>query len=189
MRWDALFNDLESQIAESDRLSLEAEITERARVEMVDGGYADRLRGAIGSRIKIQLHYGETVEGALCHAGADALVLNDGPQQVLIPYTGVARYEGLGRFLGVEPSKVGRGIGLARSLRALARDRAPLVLAVGSRTGTIRLEGVIDRVGKDYIDFASVAPGEARRSQHVQQVSTIPFAALSAIRSLRAGDL
>lgn len=189
MRWDALFNDLESQIAESDRLSLEAEVTERARVELVDTGYVDRLRGAIGSRIGVQLHSGENVEGALCHAGADALVLDDGPQQVLIPYTGVARYVGLGRFLGVEPSRVGRGIGLARSLRALARDRAPLVLTLGSVTGTTRLEGVIDRVGKDYVDLASVTPGEARRSDHVRQVSTIPFAALSAVRSLRTGGL
>ena len=36
MRWDALFNDIESQFAESDRLSLEAEINERARAEMSD---------------------------------------------------------------------------------------------------------------------------------------------------------
>jgi hypothetical protein len=49
----------------------------------------------------------------------------------------------------------------------------------------VRLAGVIDRVGKDYLDLAVLNPGEVRRSHQVSQVATIPFTALAAIRSLR----
>lgn len=189
MRWDALFDDLESQMAESDRLGFEAEVAERARVEMVAAGLVDRLRALLGSRIGVHLQCGDVIEGVLRHAGADALLLDDGPHQVLMPYAGVLRYTGIGRLLGVEPSRVRRSIGLAHSLRALARDRAHLAVTLGSMSGVARLEGVIDRVGKDHFDLALVMPGEARRSRHVRQVSTVPFAALSAVRALRGDDL
>lgn len=189
MRWDALFNDMESQFAESDRLALDSEITERARIEAVDSGFADRLRAVVGSRVGVQLSCGESIEGTLSHAGADALVLDDGPHQVLVPYGAVLRYVGIGRFSLAEVSSVRRAIGLAHSLRALARDRAELTVTLGSSAGSVRLEGVVDRVGKDYLDLALVTPGEVRRSHHVRQVSTIPFTALAVIRSRRTGDL
>lgn len=183
MRWDALFNDLESQLAESDRLVLDAEVNERARAEEVNFVLADRLRAARGCVVGVHLSGGETLHGTVGHAGADALVLHDDPHQILVPYAAVARYVGLGRFSCSEPSQVRRGLGLAHSLRALARDRAALTVSLGSAAGTVRLEGVIDRVGRDYFDFAAVVPGESRRSAHVTGVSTVPFAALAAIRS------
>lgn len=189
MRWDALFNDMESQFAESDRLALDSEISERARIEAVDVGFADRLRAVVGSRVGVQLSCGESIEGTLSHAGADALVLDEGPHQMLVPYGAVLRYVGLGRFSLAEASIVRRAIGLAHSLRALARDRAELTVTLGSSTGSVRLEGVVDRVGKDYLDLALLTPAEARRSHHVRQVSTIPFTALAVIRSRRSGDL
>lgn len=183
MRWDALFNDIESQLADSDALSLEAEINERARAEMVHLGLPDRLRGAVGLEITAHLHCGETVHGTLTHAGADALVLDAGRNQLLVPYWAAARYVGLGRLSVAEPSTVRRAIGLAHALRGLARDRAELSVTVGNSSGSARLAGVIDRVGKDYIDLASVVPGEARRNHQVSQVSTVPFASLAIIRS------
>jgi hypothetical protein len=44
-------------------------------------------------------------------------------------------------------------------------------------------------VGKDHFDLAVLALGEARRSHQVSEVATIPFTALSAIRSRRTGNL
>lgn len=189
MRWDALFNDLESQLAESDRLSLDAEVSERARAEEVGIGLADRLRAALGCLVGVHLSGGETLHGTLGHAGADALVLRDDPHQILVPYAAVARYVGLGRFSRSEPSQVRRALGLAHSLRALARGRAVLTVTLGSGGGAVRLEGVIDRVGRDYFDLAAVVPGEPRRSLQVTGVSTVPFAALAAIRSPLVRDM
>ncbi|SDQ82297.1 hypothetical protein SAMN04489738_3052 [Pseudarthrobacter chlorophenolicus] len=185
MRWDALFNDLESQLVESDRLSLEAEIGERARAELVAIELSDRLRGVLGCTLGVHLLSGESVHGRLAHAGAEALVIDEDRFQVLIPYPAVARYVGMGRQARTEVSAVRRALGLAHSLRALARDRAELAISLCGSTGITRLEGVIDRVGKDYVDVAAVTPGEARRSRHVGDVSTVPFAALAAIRSRR----
>lgn len=188
MRWDALFDDMESQFAEQERLSLDAEINERTRAEMVDAGLADRLRGALGCRLAVHLACGDVIHGTLSHAGADALVLDEEQHQVLVPYSAVVRYVGLGRFSVAEPSPVRRSLGLAHALRALARDRAELAVTVGHGAGAVRLAGVIDRVGKDYLDLATFTPGEVRRSNQVSQVSVIPFAGVAAIRSRRSGD-
>lgn len=189
MRWDALFNDMESQFAEAERLSLDADINERARAESVDTELGDRLRGALGCRLTVFLGCGEVVHGSLSHAGADALVLDEEHHQVLVPYASVVRYVGLGRLSIPETSAVRRKLGLAHALRGLARDRAELAVTVGHGPGSVRLSGVIDRVGRDYLDLATFAPGEARRSQQVSQVSVIPFSAVGAIRSRRAGEL
>jgi len=183
MRWDALFEDLEGQLAEPGRLALEAEISDRVRAEMVNIVLADRLRGSLGCMLAVHLACGETVQGSLRHAGADALVLAQGGYQVLIPYAAAVRYVGLGRYAAAEASPVRRKIGLAHALRGLARDREELAVVLSAGQGALRLAGVIDRVGKDFLDLAAVAPGEVRRSGSVIEVSTIPFAALAMVRS------
>jgi hypothetical protein len=188
MRWDALFTDMESQFAESERLSLDTEINDRARAEMVSIELADRLRGTLGYRLAVHLACGDAVHGTLSHAGADALVLDDEQHQVLIPYAAVMCYSGLGRLTVAEPSQVRRGLGLSHALRGLARDRAELSVTVGHSGRAIRLVGVIDRVGKDHLDLATHTPGEARRKSQVGQVSVIPFAGLAAVRSRLPGE-
>lgn len=190
MRWDALFTDMEAQFAEGGKLAVESEISERARVEAASVVLADRLRAGLGSQVAVHLLGGRTFEGRLSHAGADALVLDEGLQQVLIPYGAVARYAGLGRVSVAEPSQVRRRIGLAHALRGLARDRAGVAVMVRhdmAKEGG--LTGVIDRVGSDFMDLALVTPGEARRAAQVRQVATIPFGSLGAIRSWHVGGM
>jgi hypothetical protein len=189
MRWDALFEDMEAQLAAEERLGFEAEVAERARTEAAGVGLSERLRGSLGMRLAVHLASGGSFEGTLAHAGAEALVLNDHLNQVLIPYAGVVRYTGLGRLAVAETSRVRQKLGLASALRGLARDRSGLTvfLAAGS-AGQHRINGVIDRVGRDYLDLALTDPGEARRSANVREVSTVPFAALAALRSHR-GEL
>lgn len=189
MRWDALFDDLESQFAEADRLALDAEVNERARAEMVGLELADRLRAVLGCRLTVYLSSGESFSGTLTHAGGDALVLDEEQHQLLIPYAAAVRYVGLGRLSLAESSYVRRGIGLGRALRGMARDRAELSVLVGNAGGAMRLAGVIDRVGRDYFDLAVLMPGEARRSHQVSQIATIPFTALAAIRSRRTNEI
>lgn len=189
MRWDALFEDLESQFAEAGRLALDSEVNERARAEMVGLELADRLRAVLGCRLTVYLSSGESFSGTLTHAGGDALVLDEEQHQLLIPYTAAVRYAGLGRLSLAESSSVRRGIGLASALRGMARDRAELSVLVGNVGGAVRLAGVIDRVGGDYFDLAVLTLGEARRSHHVSQIATIPFTALEAIRSRRTNEI
>ena len=190
MRWDALFGDMEAQFDEDATLAVEAEISERARVEAASVLLADRLRGGIGSQVAVNLLGGRTFEGVLSHAGAEALVLDEVRHQVLIPYGAVAHYAGLGRISQGERSQVRRRIGLAHALRSLARDRAGLALILrhSSPDGS-GLNGVIDRVGADFLDLALVGPGEARRASQVRQVATVPFESLGAVRSWHTGDI
>ncbi|WP_354351467.1 hypothetical protein [Pseudarthrobacter sp. PvP090] len=186
MRWDALFDDLETQMAASERLELDAEIAERTRSESAAVELADRLRGSLGLLIVVELASGSTFEGFLSHAGSQALVLDEPRHQVLIPYASAVRYLGLSRHAVSEPSRVRQRLGLASALRGLARDRTGLaVLTSGGSAGETMLHGVIDRVGRDYLDLAVTGEGEDRRAANVRQVATIPLAALAGIRSAR----
>ncbi|MDR7083073.1 hypothetical protein J2X01_002363 [Arthrobacter ginsengisoli] len=187
MRWDALFFDLETQVAASERLDLDAEIAERTRTEAAAVELADRLRGSLGLLVGVQLASGKMFEGILSHAGSQALVLDEPRHQVLVPYASAVRYLGLSRLAVAEQSRVRQGLGLASALRGLARDRTGLgVLISGGSAGESTLHGVIDRVGRDYFDLAVTGEGEERRAVNVRDLATIPFAALAGIRSARS---
>ena len=187
MRWDALFFDLETQVAASARLDLDAEIAERTRTEAAAVELADRLRGSLGLLVGVPLASGKMFEGILSHAGSQALVLDEPRHQVLVPYASAVRYLGLSRLAVAEQSRVRQGLGLASALRGLARDRTGLgVLISGGSAGESTLHGVIDRVGRDYFDLAVTGEGEERRAVNVRELATIPFAALAGIRSARS---
>ncbi len=189
MRWDALFDDMEAQLAASERLELDAEIADRARAETAAVELADRLRGSLGRRIGVYLASGSAFEGTLSHAGSESLVLAEPGHQLLIPYAAAVRYLGLSRLAVTEPSRVRQRLGLTSALRALARDRAGLAVLVSrGSAGESTLHGVIDRVGRDHLDLAVTAGGEDRREANVRQVATIPFAALAALRSARSRE-
>jgi hypothetical protein len=186
MRWDALFDDMEAQLASRDLLDLESEVAERWRADIAGVDLADRLRGSMGLRVGAHLTADLVFEGTLSHVGGESLVLNDGPHQVLIPFEAVARYQGLGRLAVAEPSNVRRKLGLASALRGLARDRAHLrVFLRFQGGGEAALSGVIDRVGRDHFDLAVTHPGEARRASDVSRTATVPFGRLAALKSLR----
>lgn len=190
MRWDALFDDLENQMAAGERLDLDSEITERARTEASAVELADRLRGSLGLAISVQLASGSILEGTLSHAGSQALVLDEPRHQVLVPYSSAVRYTGLSRLAVGEPSRVRQRLGLASALRGLARDRSALAVIVsGGPTGETMFHGVIDRVGRDYLDLAVTGAGEERRAANVLQLATIPLSAVAGIRSARTPAL
>ncbi|MFE4542160.1 hypothetical protein [Arthrobacter sp. NPDC056727] len=189
MRWNALFQDLELQLAEAGTLDLESEIAERSRADTAAIALDERLRGALGCHVGVHLRSGQDFAGTLTHAGAESLVLEEALHQVLIPYAAVGHYTGLGRFAVGEASPVRRRLGLASALRGLARDRAELTVLMAGRSPDVQLRGVIDRVGRDFFDLALTLPGEARRAGRVADVATVPFQALAALRSRRAGEL
>ncbi|MDQ0755744.1 hypothetical protein [Arthrobacter sp. B3I4] len=187
MRWDALFADLEAQLAEAERRGLELEVDERARADAVDVELADRVRGSVGLLVRVHLGSGTVCEGSLSHAGSQWLVLDEARHQVLIPYAAATRYAGLSRQAVGAGTAVRQRLGLASALRGLARDRASLTVTVWRAAGgEAVLHGVIDRVGRDFFDLAVTAPGEERRGSNVTEVATIPFGALAALRSVRS---
>ncbi len=190
MRWDALFGDMEAQLASERLLGLESEISDRARVEMAGIDVSDRLRGAIGQKIDVTLRSGTQLSGTLSHVGSESLVLDEGRHQWLVPVTAALSYRGLGRQARAGQSTASQRLGLASALRMLARDRAELAVHLLESAREERMmRGVIDRVGRDHFDLAVMLPGEVRRSGNIVSVATIPFQALAALRSLRGEDL
>jgi hypothetical protein len=188
MRWNALFEDMEAQLAAGERLDFDAEVAERARADAAAVELADRLRGSLGLRIGIHLGSGTRLEGVLSHVGSQSLLLDEPRHQVLVPQSSAVRYSGLSRLAVTEQSPVRRRLGLASSLRALARDRASLTVLVAQGPAESMLHGVIDRVGRDFLDLAVTQAGEDRRAANVRETATIPFAALAGLRSSRGAD-
>lgn len=191
MRWDALFEDMEAQLASEHLLGLESEISERARVEIAGIEVSDRLRGAIGRNIAVKLRSGTLVSAVLSHVGSEWLVLDEGRHQWLVPLAAVLTYQGLGRHqVRASQTKAAQRLGLASALRMLARDRSELAVHLHESTsGERAMHGVVDRVGKDHFDLAVMMPGEVRRSGNVVSVATVPFQSLAALRSLRGHEL
>jgi hypothetical protein len=186
MRWDALFADLEAQLAAAGRRDLDVEIDERARVDAVEVELADRLRASVGLRIRVHLGSGTVCEGVLSHAGSQCLVLDGERHQQLVPYASAVRYTGLSRLAAGDGTAVAYRLGLASALRGLARGRVSLAVTVCRAAGEEAvLHGVIDRVGRDFFDLALTGPGEDRRAANVSEVASIPFGALAVLRSAR----
>ena len=186
MRWDALFDDMEAQLAARQRLDLEAEVAERALVDSAQVELADRLRGSLGLSIRVHVSSGTVFEGTLSHAGSEALVLDEPRHQLLIPYAAAVQYAGLSRLSVPEQSTVRRRLGLASALRGLAGGRARVTILASNGPAAAGLHGVIDTVGRDFLDLAVTCEGAERRPPSVRQVLTIPFGALAGIRSATA---
>ncbi|MEJ1113868.1 hypothetical protein WBN73_05375 [Paenarthrobacter sp. CCNWLY172] len=184
MRWDSLFDDLEAQFSAERALEAESEITERARMELAGIELGDRLRGATGSGLKLFLADGNIIHGVLGRVGAGWLVLPEGSRQWLVPLAAVLTFQGLGRLALKPVSTVRQLPGIASVLRALARDRSAVVVHLSTRAGGgVKVNGVIDRVGRDHFDIAVVRDGEVRRAGNVASVMTVPFSAVAALCS------
>ena len=185
MRWDALFEDLEAQLHAADRLELEAEVNERARMELAAVDLANRLRGQMGTQLRVSVGEDLEFDGALAHVGSTWLVLNEGVRSVLVPVAAVQLIEGMGRHAAADGSAA-RRLGSGPALRGLGRDRAPWACISPAVPARWRPREVkIDRVGADSFDVAAVPSGEDRRAANVRSVYTVPFTAIAALVSRR----
>ena len=188
MRWDSLFADMEAQLHAAGQRGLESEANELARLNHAETSLGDRLRGQVGSGIRLTVSGGLQFTGALVHVGSSWLVLNERARSVLVPLPAIQLLEGLSRSSSVEKSSVAKRLGMGSALRALARDRADVVLHLASGSASRTVNGMIDRVGSDFFELAAVPSGEARRASNVRTVYAVPFTAIGALASVRAGD-
>ncbi|MDP9241357.1 MAG: hypothetical protein M3O55_12085 [Actinomycetota bacterium] len=185
-RWEALFGELEADLAESGAADLRAEVADRTRREQATLRLVDRLRPVIGHQVRVRLVAGGVAKGRLADVGADWLLLADVGAElraaVLVPLGQVAAIDGLGVRSAMPGSegRVAAALDLRHALRRLARDRAAVLVGMvdgGSVAGTL------DRVGSDFIEVAVHPIGEPRRAAAVRQVLAIPIAAVSMVRS------
>ena len=201
MRWDSLFDDLESQLEhelhsdESDlraeeyrhrlgRLSLRDRLSTfsaqdgRARepvtVELVTGEVLVLLPQTFGRDwFSADLVTGREVSGAV-------LVLLDSIAGVVVPKAAVTRSLDVPEMSDSEPRLTDR-IGIAFALRDLCRRRSFVRVHGVSAVSAVH-SGTIDRVGRDHFDLAIHEPGVARRERNVAHQRLVPFSQLAYLR-------
>jgi hypothetical protein len=185
MRWDNLFDDLESQLeqeltaeevdlkAEEERLRL-ARLAIRDRLRslsaaMTSADRAPRLLLADGSRVTVApATFGrDWVAGELMEESGrrpQCIVALDAIDGVVL--TGDQVSGSLDGSGGEEsPSALSARLGLTFVLRDLCRRRQTVELRL--RDG--RLHGTIDRVARDHVDLAVHEPGTPRRESAVSE--------------------
>jgi hypothetical protein len=182
MRWDALFADLEGQVAALASAERAAEVEERTRGEVGRLATLDRMRAAVGAPLRLRLAGNHAASGTLLRLGADWLLLDEGSgREVLIVVEHLVGVRGIGRYSAARQTAgaVASRLQLPHVLRGLARDRSAVrVHLVDGST----VDGTVDRVGADFIDLAAPPTGEPRRRQDVRDVELLRLPAVAAVR-------
>ncbi|MFC8191326.1 hypothetical protein ACFUMH_06635 [Cellulomonas sp. NPDC057328] len=173
MRWERLFADLEGQLAAGAAEQGRWDVADLVRAERAQVGLVDRLRAAVGARVRVRLaDGGEPLEGEVVDAGTDWLLLGvAGHRRAVVPLTALDVVSGLPVAVAPPAGRVESRLGLAHVLRALARDRATVTV----RTRGGMLTGRVERVGADHVDVTPDAAGSGW--------STVTFGALCAVVS------
>lgn len=175
VRWDALFDDLEAQLAAAEAGDRAAAVADLTRAEHATITLVERLRGAAGA-VTIELRDGASVTGELRDAASEWVLVGEDRRQHLVPSGAIATVAGLGRH--AQPARSARSdrLGLGHVLRALMRDRRPVQV----RTSAGAFPGWIARVGKDHVDL-EVSPGAAHGAR------TVPWSALLCVSETDVG--
>ncbi|GER24355.1 hypothetical protein NCCP1664_28500 [Zafaria cholistanensis] len=184
MRWESLFEDLETQLNGELLRDRATEIQEMVRIERSQVGLADRLRAQYGNVLALDLAGGLRLRGTLRHVGAGWLSMAEGPAECVVPFAALRGIEGMdGKALPADVAALGparRRLGLGAALRALVRDRTRV--ALHGTDGRLLGAGTLDHAGADYLQLAVHPRDEYRRPGAVHAVVAVPFAALAAVR-------
>ena len=182
MRLDALFEDLESQFDALQDSDLYGEVADRIRTEVGRITVLDRLHGAVGTDVRVELAAVQPVQGTLSRVGKDCLLLEaERYEEWLIPVTALTSVHRLGPWAEPAVGAVAAKLGLAHLLRGIARDRSPVTLfCTGADSHPVT--GTIDRVGADFLEIAEHPLDAPRRRGEVYNVRLVPTAALVAVR-------
>jgi hypothetical protein len=182
MRWDRLFDDLETQLEAAADDELDAQVADRTRRELAATSFEGRLRGASGRVVELLATGAGVIAGEIRRVGPGWLLLNVAgapPAVVALRFVVAARDLPLAAREASHDATASEQIGLAPVLRVLMRDRT--VTAVVLADGTV-LTGTIDRVGTDYLDLAEHPLDESRRPSAIRGIRTLPLSAVAALR-------
>lgn len=168
MRWDDLLTDLEAQMGAAEHAQFQAEVQDLTRSERAGVELAARLMSAKGMTISLTLTDGETVHGVLVDAAAQWLLLGATGPQTLIPVRAIVLVSGLPPRSSAL-SEVDKRLGIGHALRALARDRARVI--VDTSAGSIT--GLLGVVGADFIEISTAVGASV----------AVPMAAITKVRA------
>jgi hypothetical protein len=197
MRWDNLFDDLESQLeqelgAEEGDLLAEEERLRLGRLTLRDRMIAMTRPGEVSDdQLRLALGDGSAIAVAVGSIGRDWLVgelIGARRGSCVVPLAAVAAIlptpEQMARGAAAEPTvepavSLSARLGLAFVLRDLCRRRAAVDVSTASGE---RVHGTIDRVGRDHLDLAEHEAGVPRRAASVGRIRILPFSELVLVR-------
>jgi len=168
MRWDDLFSDLEAQLGAAHDAQFQADVSDLTRSERASIELAERLLTARGRSVALTLRDGDMVHGVVADAAVQWLLLGASGPQTLVPMRAVALVSGLPPRTS-HVTEVERRLGIGHALRALARDRARVIVDFGAGEVT----GLIAVVGADYVEVSTT----------VGSMSAVPIDAIMRVRS------
>lgn len=193
MSMEKFLRDIEARLASERAWELEQDTRQIARVQYSTIALDDRLLAQKGGPIRVCATDMQVYEGTLDTVGEEWISIESRGESILVPLRGMLWWEG-GRAPGraeVHPGRYRMKMQLA--LRALAVAREPVRLSLEG--GAISYDGVIERVGADFLELRLLNGGQypriyergsyAHESREARApgagVRIIPLARLSAV--------
>lgn len=193
MSMEKFLRDIEARLASERAWELEQDTRQIARVQYSTIALDDRLLAQKGGPIRVCATDMQVYEGTLDTVGEEWISIESRGESILVPLWGMLWWEG-GRAPGraeVHPGRYRMKMQLA--LRALAVAREPVRLSLEG--GAVSYDGVIERVGADFLELRLLNGGQypriyergsyAHESREARApgvgVRIIPLARLSAV--------
>ncbi|HWM35307.1 MAG TPA: hypothetical protein VNR36_13860 [Pseudolysinimonas sp.] len=196
MRWEHLFDDLESQLEHELGAEEVDLLAEEERLRLGRLALRDRLRAMMGrstedAPLRLMLVDGSRLALNLGAVGRDWVAGEQtghagSRRSCVVPTASIAALFPDAEQLRASMSEPADGaagslasrLGLAFVLRDLCRRRAVLDLATANEV----LHGTIDRVARDHVDLAEHEPGTPRRESAVRAVRLVPLDRIVSVR-------
>ena len=161
MRMEKFLRDIEARLASERAWDMEQDARQVARVQYSTITLDDRLLAQVGGPIRICATDMQTYEGKLEMVGEEWVSIEARGENIIIPLRGMLWWEGgiaPGRA-DIRPERYRMKIQLA--LRSLAMAREPVRLSLEG--GTVSYDGVIERVGADFLELRLLNGGQYPR--------------------------
>ena len=189
MRWDLLFDDLESQLDREQRDEERALAIEDERLRLSRMTLRDRLTAVSRASddgdavVRVELHGGVVMALRPLAFGrdwmsAESRAADRRSRQCVVPLAAVAAVlpsrSQLEQSLEPVPkssARLAERIGLSFVLRDLCRRRTSVRLTTVDGV----VHGTLDRVARDHVDLALHEPGSPRREREIQGYRIVPL--------------
>lgn len=161
MSMEKFLRDIEARLASERAWDMEQDARQVARVHYSTITLDDRLLAQVGGPIRICATDMQTYEGKLEMVGEEWVSIEARGENIIIPLRGMLWWEGgiaPGRA-DIRPERYRMKIQLA--LRSLAMAREPVRLSLEG--GTVSYDGVIERVGADFLELRLLNGGQYPR--------------------------
>ncbi len=178
MGWEeelfAVFDDLEAQAESLYDAERGPDLADRSRAEYRQVTLASRMMASLDRSLVVTVRGIGSVPGTLERVAAGWCLLRGAGQDWLVPLVGVESVTGASpRAVPEVAWSPVASLGLGSALRGLADTGSPCVLHL---VGGARLDGVLHRVGDDFVETLIGEPDEGR-------MVLIAFSGLAAISS------